>query len=184
MLEIEIKARLDHRQTMEHALLEKGFSHTGIRLETDIYYAGIDRSFKDTDEALRLRATVSGDIRRAALTYKGPKLDAISQMREEYEVEVADKGTMHSILTSLGFSPVLTVKKERAYFQRGAITACVDEVEGLGSYMELELLAPDGAERDSHVESLFALLEELGVPRGACTRKSYLEMLLEKMQTQ
>ena len=56
------------------------------------------------------------------------------------------------------------------------MTACLDQVEGLGSYLELERLLPDSGDRDAAVDGLLALLEDLGVSRRALERRSYLEL--------
>lgn len=181
MLEIEIKARVESPEALRNALHSHGFVRLRAMRETDTYYNGVDRSFAETDEALRLRVTENLDKggERSAVTYKGPKLDSHSQTRAEHEVGVQDGGEMHQVLLALGHTPVLQVQKRREYFRRGEITACVDEVSGLGSYMELETLskAEDGYEEA--VELLFGLLDTLGIPKENCTRKSYLEMLLE-----
>ncbi|MDL2235230.1 class IV adenylate cyclase [Christensenellaceae bacterium OttesenSCG-928-L17] len=183
MLEIEIKAKADNHAELVKNLLLRGFCKEHTLRERDTYFNGVDRNFKQTDEALRLRSTeklASGE-RHAAITYKGPKIDNVSQTRKEYEVCVGDGPRMQDLLMALGYAPVLTVQKERAYYTRGDITACVDEVEGLGSFVELEIVAEESAASDEAVETLFILLEALGISRAACTRKSYLEMLLHKL---
>ncbi|MDL2257904.1 class IV adenylate cyclase [Eubacteriales bacterium OttesenSCG-928-K08] len=181
MLEIEIKAKIDDPLQIVDALIHNGFLAEKNLEETDIYYNGIDRSFAKTDEALRLRFTSSGKTTSAAITYKGPKLDKISQTRKELEVSLLDGPTMDALLRELGHTPVLTVKKQRQYYQKDKITACLDDVEGLGSYLELEMLAEEKSNRDQAVAELFAVLKALGVAQTSCTRKSYLEMLLEKL---
>lgn len=181
MLEIEIKAPLDDRPAFEAALRGRGFTKARTVRERDTYYNGIDRSFKDTDEALRLRRTESGGASHAAITYKGPKIDARSATRTEYETGVEDGGTMHALLMALGYTPVLEVRKTRDYYTLSGITACVDEVDGLGHFAELETLSEDESGKDAAVEQLLSTLEALGVSRGACTRASYLEMLLAKL---
>ena len=182
MLEIEIKARAESHARLIERLSAAGFALADTLLESDTYFNGGGRDFAKTDEALRLRSTENADTgaRAEAITYKGPKLDQLSKMRREYEVGLSNAPLMRELLCALGYAPVFTVKKCRAYYTRGNITACVDMVEGLGSYVELETIAEENAQNEETVEKLFALLEALGVPRESCTRKSYLELLLEK----
>lgn len=183
MLEIEIKAKVEQPQALREVLHSHGFVRLRALRETDTYYNGVDRSFAETDEALRLRTTENLDRggEKSAVTYKGPKLDLRSQTRREHEVGVQDGAGMHQVLLALGHTPVLQVEKRREYFRRGEITACVDEVTGLGSYMELETLSKAEEGYEEAVETLFRLLDTLGIPRECCTRKSYLEMLLERL---
>lgn len=182
MLEIEIKAKVERPEALREALHNHGFVRLQAVRETDTYYNGVDRSFAKTDEALRLRMNENLDKggERSAVTYKGPKLDSRSQTRKEYEVGVQDGEGMHQLLQALGHTPVLQVQKRREYFRRGDITACVDDVTGLGSYMELETLSAADEGYEKAVEALFCLLDTLGISRENCTRKSYLEMLLEQ----
>lgn len=181
MLEIEIKAKLLDRQSVKEALLAQGFQKMRVQAEKDIYYHGVNRNFANTDEALRLRFTkqIESGAQTAYLTYKGPKLDAVSQMRKEIEAGVLEPLALHNILCALGHTPVRTVEKTREYYVKEALTACLDRVDGLGDYIELETMRAEHEGKEAAVEDLFALLTRLGVEKELCTRKSYLEMLLE-----
>ena len=183
MIEVELKAALDARQPVElvSALSALGFSEQAAVQESDVYYNGCGRDFRRTDEALRLRSVTAlpDGGTQTCITYKSPKLDTASSTRLELETAVADAAVMHALLLALGFREAFTVEKTRRSFTRGAQTVCLDAVEGLGSYMELEELLPDGAPREPATESLLSLLDTLGVSRSALTRKSYLVLLME-----
>lgn len=183
MLEIEIKAQVIDQSALRAALCRHGFVWQHTLLETDVYYNGVDRNFAQTDEALRLRTTknINTGANTSAITYKGPKLDSVSKTRTEFDVGLADGSFMHELLIALGHRPVLTVRKRREYYTRQDTTACLDEVEGLGSYIELETLSGTSNAYDAVVDGLFTTLKQLGIPRHACVRKSYLELLLEKI---
>ena len=60
------------------------------------------------------------------------------------------------------------------------MTACVDQVEGLGSFLELEILVNTLEEKESALQSIEALLLDMGSSLRKTTRKSYLAMLLSK----
>ncbi len=180
MLEIEIKAKLQDRACTVQALTKAGFCYVETVQENDVYFNGIERDFAKTDEALRIR-TYSGaeGVRCAAVTYKGPKCQSKAKARKELETNVEDGQRMYEIMLALGYKPVEEVRKERGYYKKGNITACVDNVVGLGDFLELESIAPDeAASAQSASERLFQILDELGVAREACTQKSYLEQLL------
>ena len=85
---------------------------------------------------------------------------------------------MRQLFCALGYKLVFTVTKKRRSFTCGAKTVCLDSVDGLGNFMELEAVLPDGSDREAEVEELLTLLDTMGVSHEALTRKSYLELLM------
>ncbi len=182
MLEVELKASLDGYSIEEirKKAEELGFSHQSSLRETDIYFNGRDRDFRSTDEALRLRSCqdLSADTPpQVLITYKGAKQDAVSSTRTEYETCVGNFDTMQNLLKALGYRPMYTVDKTRQEFSLGQITLCLDTVEHLGCYLELEILADVEKQREVSVQTLLNLLDTLQIPRDHLTRSSYLELL-------
>ena len=182
MLEVEFKASLEGiaPESMDRRREELGFQPSSALHETDIYYNGRDRDFRKTDEALRMRSCkqLPDGSTESLLTYKGPKLDQVSSARKEYEVAVSDGEVAEKLLEALGYQPLFTVDKVRREFRLQDVTLCLDEVAGLGRFLELEALVPDGGCREEAEERLLKLLEQLGVSRNRLTRASYLELLM------
>jgi adenylate cyclase class 2 len=174
MIEIEIKARAD-LDALRKKLRQEGAALERAVEQTDIYYNAPDRDFAKTDEALRLR-NEGGQI---FLTYKGKKLDAKSKTRKEVEVEVADLNKMEDILHSLGYKTTLRVHKAREIYNLDGAVVCLDRVDGLGDFVELETLAADEGAIADRRDWLIGLMRRLGV-KGDLIRESYLEMLLVK----
>lgn len=145
------------------------------RRQRDVYFAAPHRDFAATDEALRVRR-VDGEART---TYKGAPRGGAAKTREEIEVGVDDGDAMAAIYEALGFEAVATVAKHRREYRLDGVTVCLDEVEDLGSYVELEATGPDG-DRETLEEELRAAAEALDVPWEDGVRRSYLEMLLEE----
>lgn len=181
MLEAELKASLGGltaEEVADRAVL-LGFLPEARVQETDVYFNGRERDFRRTDEALRLRSVVLLDgTRKSLVTYKGPKLDSVSNARTEYETGVSDGETAQKLLEAQG--PV--VDKVRRTYRLGEVTLCLDEVTDLGGFLELELLVPGEEQREAAVARLLALLEALGISRERLSRRSYLELLAEKRQ--
>lgn len=182
MIEVEIKASVDDHSRIADNLTSLGFKKNKTVIETDIYFNGNNRDFRHTDEALRLRSAKNAEdgTELSFITYKGSKLDNISQTRKEYEVPIEKSDIMYDIFSLLGYQPMISVSKTRQYYSRNGIAACLDKVEGLGSFIELEILEKTENSFGDSVSKLLSLLSELGVPETALTRKSYLELLLEK----
>ena len=187
MKEIEIKAHIDSATLTQlpSRAAALSFAETKRLKETDIYFNGNDHSFFKTDEALRLRQTVNldGDGADTYITYKGPKLDKLTQSRDEIETSIGDFDSMRSILKKLGYPEVLTVEKTRRYFRARDITLCLDEVSELGCFLELETLidTPSEPEKDAAIERLMNSLDQLGISKEQLTRKSYLELRMESL---
>ncbi len=174
MIEIEVKVRADHSRA--RSILKKiGAVKLGVENQSDIYFAASYRDFAKTDEALRIRS-LDG---KAVLTYKGPKLDSVSKTRKEFETPV-DEATTIEILHALGFSEAGVVRKKREVFSAGEITVCLDAVEGLGEFLEVEIVAENENELETSRAKLFELLKQFGAGEKDSIRTSYLEMVLEK----
>ncbi len=171
MLEIEIKARIGNPEEFIRKITASGALARETSHESDQYYNHPSRDFAKSDEALRVRTAGTN----TALTYKGPKIGTRSKSRFEAEVKISDPSAMEVILQKLGFTEVLRVNKERSVFDLRGITICVDRVENLGSFVELEKI---GEDREAIENELFNLAREFGL--SEFERRSYLEMLLEK----
>jgi adenylate cyclase class 2 len=168
MIEVEVKARAlpGTRERIESL----GALFLGKEIHRDIYFGSPSRDFRYSDEALRIRIKEDG----ARLTYKGPKLDETTKSRRELTVDIDSPETMEQILISLGFYRAGVVRKSRTKYRLGEATIALDEVDGLGSFLEVELAGGEDWEREK--EKVLAILEELGADESI--RSSYLEMLL------
>ena len=182
MQEVEFKAALEGLapEQLEAAREKLGFAPRVCLREVDSYYNAPDRDFRRTDEALRLRSCTQlpDGPSETLLTYKGPKLDQVSSARKEYETSVGDGAVARQLVEALGYTRVLEVDKTRREYTREGVTLCLDEVAGLGRFLELEALVPDGGGREAAETQLLALLAALGVGRERLTRESYLELLM------
>jgi adenylate cyclase class 2 len=166
-LEIEIKAYCDNREKIAERLREIGARHVRTVTERDLYLKHPARDFKKTDEALRIRRA-DGEV---ILTYKGPKVGSATKTRPELEVRAGEFDSLLGIFKHLGFGEAGIVVKERDLFLFRDVTVCLDEVEGLGSFVELE---KKGTEREQAERELFSLAAGLGLDRFE--RRSYLEL--------
>ena len=147
----------------------------------DTYYRHPNRDFGATDEALRIRQI--GAMRW--ITYKGPRFDSETKTRRELEFQLpdelpADPG-FEQLLTILGFAPIASVRKRRQtaelVWQNRDCKIDIDDVDGLGTFVELESLASSG-EIDEVRDALSELAELLGLHGGI--RSSYMELILDQ----
>lgn len=184
MIEVEVKLPVFRRPVIEQGLRRLGFIPGHLIKESDTYFTSDFHDFMGTDEALRIRESENLSNTRAVsfLTYKGPKLDSVSNTRKELETEVADGGVCRNILLSLGYRELAPVRKLRQYYHLENITACVDQVEGLGSFLELEMLVEQESERPDALKKIEAILHDLDCRMEDTTRYSYLFMLQKQQE--
>lgn len=158
--EIEAKAKVE--EDLTEKILRIGGKFLGEKIQEDIYFEHPCRDFLKSDEAFRLR--IEGN--RSVITYKGRRDKENLKIREEIEMEIKDFETFINILERLGFKKAYTIRKKRRVFLLDDIIICLDDVDGLGSFIELE-----GGEK------LLEIAEKLGIRN--LTTESYLEMIIK-----
>ena len=176
MYEVELKLRADHDAVRER-LAAEGADPRGAVVQRDTYYDAPHRDFAATDEALRIRRVEEGGRVESRLTYKGPLVDDASKTRQEHETSVEDGETLAAALEALGFAPVAEVRKRRERFELGGYAVTLDDVDGVGEFVEVEGKASEG-EVDRVREGAAAVVRTLGLDPAANVRTSYLEMRL------
>ncbi|MDR3063766.1 MAG: class IV adenylate cyclase, partial [Methanobrevibacter sp.] len=137
------------------------------------------------DKALRIRSIEKNEKKYTKITYKGPKLDKISKTREEIELEVENKDEMKKLFERLLFIESGHVKKIREIYEylekedknleNMKFEIAIDNVKGLGYYMEIETDLED-EKTEIAIEKIYKLFKELGIENGF-ERTSYLELL-------
>ncbi|OYT34391.1 class IV adenylate cyclase [Archaeoglobales archaeon] len=165
-MEIEVKFR--YKKGVEEKIREIA-DFVIEKLEVDLYLNHPCRNFKETDEALRIRKDIEG----IKLTYKGPRIDTETKSREEIKVEVEDFDSALLLFEKLGFKEVREIKKIRKIYRMEDAIICIDEVEGLGKFLEIELTSEDILNK----ERLFEVAEMIGYSKSEAITESYLEML-------
>lgn len=178
MIEVEVKAKIDSFDEMRERLDEIGAIKTKTERQEDRYFNSPVKDFAETDEALRIRETISDEKHNLFITYKGPKIDAKSKTRQEVEMGIEDADKASKIFEFLGFNEVRTVIKEREYYSYENFEISLDDVHGLDPYMEIEISLDDNSDYSDAQKSIFELFEKLGITDGF-ERTSYLELLEE-----
>jgi adenylate cyclase class 2 len=184
MLEIEVKYPVSDHVPVRQQLLAWGATADAPREDVDQYFNAPDRDFARTDEALRLRGIAGENF----VTYKGPKTDAQTKTRTEIEIPFApgpqQAAQMARLLQHLGYRAVAVVRKRRTVYHlhRGgfALEVCLDEVEQVGRFVELEIVAEEAA-----FSAARAVLLEMAATLSltGSERRSYLELLLTQSRT-
>ena len=174
MLEVELKVKVLSLEPVRKHLLEKGAVCSGRIHEHDIYYNAPHRDFGVTDEAVRVRYTND----HAVVTYKGAKIKKFGlKAREELNTAVESGEVFETMLNRLGFTKTTEVNKWRENYRFSDAAISLDEVDELGTFVEIEIMAED---ENSHAAvQIQRIAKEIGVS-GEPILASYLELLLSK----
>ncbi len=163
MREIEIKLRVDNLDELEEKLTDSGLVISKEITQHDVIYSkngsSIFTSFREGDVVIRIRKQDGVAI----LNLKQQKSGEMDNL--EYETEVVDADATHQILLKLGWAPEVEVKKVRKKGKLGEYEVCLDNVEKLGTFVELEKMTDDKADPQQIREELFKELEKFGLLR-------------------
>lgn len=179
-VEVEVKITVHGPEDTRRRLEECGFSYAGTYREEDVYYNSVHYDLREHDKALRIRRVTDLDTGKthAEFNCKGPKLDQVSVSRTELEMRLETPEILERILEELTFLPVpCAVRKTRFLYTRGRVSAALDQVEGLGDYLELEIIGTGEEQRESCLEEIEAVMKEVGYEQKDTIRTSYLSLL-------
>ena len=181
MFEVELKYPVNSHDKIRQQLLTMKSTQTGVSRHSDEYFNQTLLDFAGNDIALRIRSAEDAHT----LTYKGPNLDARAKIREEIEIKfnTEDKDKFRNMLLGMGFHSVTRVHKQRDSidldWKGQEVEICLDTIEGVGTFIELELVVKSKEQASSAKTTLESLAKELSITSEPTT-VSYLEMLLEK----
>ena len=181
MLEIELKFAVANFTAVEERLRAWQAETLAPIEEADHYFNAPDRDFACTDEAFRLRRI--GEVN--CITYKGPKHPGPTKTRTEIEIALESGAEAAAkwcdLVRCLGYRATAVVRKRRTIheFSRAgfAMQVCCDDVESLGKFVEVEIVA-DAADKQRAQDVLLKTATELGL--ATPEPRSYLEMVLAR----
>jgi len=81
----------------------------------------------------------------------------------EYVTAVADRDEMHRAIVAMGFYPTVRITKVRRTVALDDLSLCLDEVDGLGAFLELERMVPDEVPGEAVQAGLADFVESLGI---------------------
>lgn len=176
MIEMELKVRVKDRNRLIYLknLLsnkncqwsEKSFQKDGIFEKTVV-------DSKEKTPIFRIRESENKYI----LTLK--QLDADKDTAEEIEVCIDNKEKMEQILHKLGYIQVCSMKKRRETTVYQGYTICLDEVEELGVFMEIEKLSSNSNQKDNVYAEIMGILRELGFDESDIEKEKYYQLLMK-----
>lgn len=182
-IEVEIKVKIDNFNEVKKKVSSIGKLIKKV-VQIDEYYVPSHRDFFASKphpvEWLRIRTNPDKIVWEYTRSINR-KANGDYDYAEEYEIEILNIEELKKILEFLDFKKAVTIKKQREYWMCGDIEVALDQVEGLGSFIEAEA---KGDFKNS-VEARNAcskFLEELGILNVLNNeiKAGYPELLLKK----
>lgn len=170
---LEFKAQVRELNPLEEVFKAKGAAFTGVLKQCDTY-------FNVHSGRLKLRETGG---RRTELIFYERNETSSSEMESRYMVHPVRDASLKSFLSeSLGVKTV--VLKDRRLLMLKNARIHLDEVKGLGSFLEFEVVSAESATAHGDDESdaaLLGMLKEYAAPFVVREiNESYSDMMLEK----
>lgn len=165
MKNIEIKARCSDFEQLRKKIKESGGKYIATMKQVDTY-------FEVPNGRLKLR--VIDDKESVLIFYERP--DQTSSKESNYYIYPSSDGNALKQFLTKAFIVTKTVKKFRELYIVGNTRVHLDEVAGLGQFMELETVINNQTEQEAREENL-DVINKLNISRNDMLKSSYSDML-------
>ena len=201
-IEIELKAHIENQETLKNLLMEKA-EYLSAFEKADCYYflpEPQDR-FPSGVRVRREKRTFPDGTEKSTtiVTFKKKEVRDGIEVNNESEFEVAEQSDLEEsgfeeFLAIMGLNPGFSKRKIGFAFSHNGINIELLEVEGLGWFVELEIITniiyddgiyDDGSSTDKIPKAAFmeernrllGFLDSIGVSREAIESRFYSQML-------
>jgi homotetrameric cytidine deaminase len=165
---VELKARDPDPEATQARALALGAVEAGVLVQRDTYFAGRDG---------RLKLREQDGERPELIAYRRP--DSADASESTYVLApVADADALAEALDAALGATVVVAKRRQLLLWEG-VRIHLDEVEGLGSFVEFEAVVPDAGDLDTARAKVARLRESLGIADEALVSVGYSDLLLD-----
>lgn len=176
MQEIEIKARLRDEAVVVEKLTALGCTLSAPVAQDDTVYVerpGDLATFLANPVFLRIRVQDDGKV-----LFTAKQRRELALVATEHEVTVDSRDELARMLAMMGYHEAVRVLKTRRTAHYDGCELCLDLVEGLGAFIEMEKLSKDG-DAAAIQEELWTFFEGLGIAPEDRVTKGYDILMLE-----
>lgn len=171
MVEMELKASIENINEIKNELSRLGCEWGKLDEQVDKIYLR-ENTIGFSSPVIRLRRCKAGIF----LTLK--VLEENVNTAQELETRIYDMEVMDKILSILGFRfCVLVNKKRETTFYKG-FSICLDDVEGGGTFIEIEKLSDNNMDQKNIYEQQKEILKKLGIDDKQLVNEKYYQIIL------
>lgn len=169
---VEIKARIESLESIlpkVAALADKGPIEI---IQDDTFFTCMNGRLK-----LRVFSPMEGEL----IFYRRP--DQAGPKESFYLISPTTAPDVLRESLSLGYGQIGRVRKHRTLFLIGRTRVHLDSVEGLGHFLELEVVLAEGESSEAGVLVAHDLLGKLGISSSQLIEGAYIDLLNEQKVT-
>jgi len=169
MVEIEMKFRVSDYSSLVEKLNRAGVKLGRSESQKDIIFVSEDTvgfSIKPGMPVVRIRS----ERGRTSLALKKR---ITSEKSVEHELDISDEGEMTQILANLGLKKIVEVVKQREITCVGRLTYCLDVVDGLGCFLEIETMTEENEDITETRKEIMFHAAKLGLGEDDVEKSKY-----------
>ena len=177
---IELKARLHQLSAAREIAQRLATANYGVERQTDTYFhcpAG-RMKLREIEHFVVGQDESTAPTRRVAQLIWYERADQIDSKESTYQItEINDPARIKQLKAEMSIRGV--VAKRREIFLYENVRIHLDEVEGLGTFLEFEAVLGDGIDAAAGQSQVATLQKAFGISANDLLANSYSDMLLE-----
>lgn len=183
MREIEVKVRVADSKALAELLKDKGVELSEPVQQRDQVFGpdGVNGDAENDSPWLRIRSESLAGKTIHIFTLKRSITNQMDSI--EHETEITDPEELKRMIYHLGFMEFSDLTKTRQTGEYEGIGLCLDSIDELGDFLEVERLVGDDetVTYESVIEELWRVLETFGMKRSDAITDGY-DVLMRKAQ--
>jgi len=168
---VEIKAKLRDREAVETLVRERADHGPELIVQEDVFFPSATGRLK-----LRRFSEDRGEL----IFYR--RLDTEGPVQSDFfKAPTADPAAMVAAMKA-ALGEIGTVRKRRTLYLVGQTRIHLDEVDGLGDWIELEVVLEPGQSSDDGARIARELMAALGIKEADLEARAYIDLLTASAQ--
>lgn len=172
MREIELKFKVKDKDILLKKLKSLNCELSEPLYQNDSIYVSDLGSTESVEGSIWLRVRKENEKVELNLKKQSKKLEESKEI--EFEVNSYEKA--NEFLETLGYKKWVEVNKTRLFTKYDKYNLCIDDVDRLGSFIEIEILVNDNDEKD-YIEELLSVAAYLDLKEEDIVKSHYDTMI-------
>lgn len=172
MREIELKFKVNDKEKLFSKLKNLNCEIKEPLYQNDTIYVNNLDNTESVEGSIWLRVRKENDKVELNLKKQSKQLEESKEI--EFEVNSYEKA--NDFLETLGYKKWVVVNKTRFFAKYKKYNLCIDEVERLGSFIEIEILIDDNDKND-YINELLNIAKELELSEEDIVKSHYDTMI-------